>query len=624
MDAGAGLNATIGLLITSAEDKFENAVLRSAYNVTRAAGKNLICFTSGALRSYHGFEAQRNVLYELVSADNVSGLVISGTLSHNVSQEEMVSFCQHYQPLRMVSVALDLPGIPCVKADSMAGIRAATGHMIEAHSYRRIVFLRGPAGQQEAEHRYQAYRETLEAHRIRFDERLALNGDYTHHSGKVIMAEFLGRGLAFDAIVSANDSMALGAIEILKQHGMRIPEDVAVSGFDDTEEGRFYSPALTSVRQSVYEQGHRATNLLLARLAGEDTPELVNSSAILVVRRSCGCAGLGIPMPRLDMMKQTLSTLEPFEAHKQMAQAVLEKVMAHLPTDLVDQWAETWFMTFSSDLCGKTQGAFLRFLEKVVVEGNSVGSDMSLWNAAIDSLRNLDLPEMCARENTNQAETLWLQGREHIANTAEKIQVQLRMQIEQRAVALRELGETMMTTSDLNDLMDVLALELPNLGMRGCFLSLYEDPQRPADLARLVLAYDRDGRIQLPAEGVIFPSKHLAPKLAWERLQSFGLIVEALYSKEDQLGFVLFDVAPENAAVCSALRGQLSSALQGVLLLEQRRRVEAELREYQGKLEEKRAATLRGCAASPQGTVEWNKTSKRPGCYTSGRLVEQR
>jgi DNA-binding LacI/PurR family transcriptional regulator/signal transduction histidine kinase len=590
MAVAAGLKPTLGLFITSAEDKYENAVLRSVYDVARAAGNNLICFTSGALRSYHGFEAQRNVLYGLVNSASISGLVISGTLSHNVSLDEMLAFCRGYEPLPMVSVELSLQGIPCVKADSGGGIRAATEHLILAHGFQRIVFIRGPEGQQEAEDRYRAYQETLEAHHIPLDIRLVLNGDYTHASGEKVMGQFLSQEITFDGIVSANDSMALGAIEVLRQHGKRIPEDVAVCGFDDTEEGRFLTPALTSVRQSIYEQGHKATNILLARMAGESVPEVVTLPSILVVRRSCGCNGINIPeidsFPNIQIQTNT-GAIEPCEAHKQVVLAALQKVMAHLPTKQVDEWVEKWLSTFSSDLLGKTQGAFVRFLEDAAIQGTKVGADMSTWNAAIDIIRSLDLPEMCAREKGLDAEALWTQGREHIADMAEKIQVQLRTQIEQRSVALREIGETMMTTAELNELLDVLALELPRLGIAGCFLSLYENPHEPAEQARLVLAYDKNGRIQLPAEGILFPSPRLAPELIWERLQNYGLVVEALYSKEDQLGFVLFDVLPENAAVCSALRGQLSSALQGVLLLQERRRVETELREYQSKLEEK-------------------------------------
>ena len=100
---------TIGLLVGSAEDKYENALLRGISDVVRPAGSNLICFTSGTLRSYHGFEAQRNVLYDLISATRVDGLIISGTLGHSVTPTDLLDFCRRYEPLPLVSVAVSLP-----------------------------------------------------------------------------------------------------------------------------------------------------------------------------------------------------------------------------------------------------------------------------------------------------------------------------------------------------------------------------------------------------------------------------------------------------------------------------------------------------------------------------------
>ena len=595
MTVEAGRKSTLGLFITSAEDKYENAILRSVAAVARAEGLNLICYTSGAIGSYHGFEAQRNVLYRLVDTAKISGLVISGTLSHNIRGEEMSAFCQNYAPLPMVSVALSLEGIPSVRADGSAGIRAATEHLIVTHGFRRIAFLRGPAGQQEAEERFSAYRETLAAHKIPFQENLVLNGDYTLASGRRVMTEFLKLGLACEALVAANDAMALGALEVCHANGLRIPEDQAICGFDNTEEGRFQTPALTSVSQSVYEQGALATQTLLKCLAGEPVPAVVTTPAVLVVRRSCGCSGLQLPQPAVDPA--------PGQTHPQKVLAALRSELAYLPAAQVEAWAAQWLATFTSDLAGTTREAFTRFLESASLEGQKTGADLETWENALEQVRRLGWP---GPTQAVDPETLWEAGRERLAGMAEKIQVLLRTQIEQRVVVLREISETMLTTSGLNELLEVVAAELPRLGISGCFLSLYQNPDEPEKQARLVLAYDQIGRIPLPAEGIPFASPELAPALVWERLENYSLVVEALYSKENRLGFVLFEVAPEQAAICSTLRGQLSGALQGVLLLQERRRVEQELRETQGKLEEKvllRTRALRKTNAKLQKEV---------------------
>lgn len=575
MTAEAGRKSTLGLFITSAEDKYENAILCSVAAVARAEGLNLICYTSGALSSYHGFEAQRNVLYSLVNTARISGLVISGTLSHNVSQAEMSAFCATYAPLPRVSIALNLESIPSVRADGRSGIRAITEHLIVAHGFRKIGFLRGPAGQQEAEERYSAYRETLAAHGLPAPANLVLAGDYTQGSGRRAMSEFLKLGLPCEALVSANDAMALGALEVCREHGLRLPADLAICGFDNTEAGRFQTPALTSVNQSVYEQGTQAAQTLLKCLAGEPVPTNVTTPAVLVVRRSCGCQGFPAAQPTPEF--------EPGQTQAQKILATLRRELVHLPAAQVEAWAAEWLAAFSSDLTGATREAFPGFLEAVSLAGQKAGVDLETWEHALTQVRRLG---WAGAPTTVAPETLWEAGRERLAGLAEKIQVLLRTQSEQWAVILREISETMLTTTALSELLEVVATELPRLGISSCFLSLYQNPDEPEKLARLVLAYDRQGRFPLPAEGLLFPSPELAPALVWERQENYSLVVEALYSKENRLGFVLFEVAPEQAAICSALRGQLSGALQGVLLLQEWRRVELELRETQGKLEE--------------------------------------
>ena len=96
-------------------------------------------------------------------------------------------------------------------------------------------------------------------------------------------------GVDFDAIVTASDLLALGALDELQKRGIRVPEEVALVGFNDRVDSKFTSPPLTSVRLPFYKQGHRAVELLLALLAGEQIPDRVILPSRLKVRQSCGC-----------------------------------------------------------------------------------------------------------------------------------------------------------------------------------------------------------------------------------------------------------------------------------------------------------------------------------------------
>ncbi len=256
---------TLGILVSSADDKFEGALIRGVADAVSQAGGSWICFTSGAIRSHHGFEFQRNILYDLVNQDIVNGLVISGTLGHVVSHDELLEFCRSYAPLPLTTIAVDLDDIPSVLNNSYEGIRDTVRHFVEEHAFRNIGFLRGPANHQEAEERLRAFMDGMkECGRSKEEmQHWVGNGEYTFESGRHAMQELLDRSLPLEAVVSSNDAMALGAMQVLRERGVRIPEDIALTGFDDTEEGRQAVPPLTTVLQPVYEIGKLAGEMML-------------------------------------------------------------------------------------------------------------------------------------------------------------------------------------------------------------------------------------------------------------------------------------------------------------------------------------------------------------------------
>jgi DNA-binding LacI/PurR family transcriptional regulator len=101
------------------------------------------------------------------------------------------------------------------------------------------------------------------------------------------MAEILARNIPFDAVFAANDLMAIGALSILRRAGRRVPDDVAVVGFDDIDEAAITEPALTTVHQPAYEMGQRLAELLLAQIDGQSVPgELIITRGTLIFRAS--------------------------------------------------------------------------------------------------------------------------------------------------------------------------------------------------------------------------------------------------------------------------------------------------------------------------------------------------
>src|SRR5262249_31093260 len=138
------------------------------------------------------------------------------------------------------------------------GIRQAFDHLVE-HGHRRIAFVAGKKGRGgDSAERLAAYRESLRVWGMEEDARLIAFGEHWREDGRVAMETILATGAPFTALLCSNDLSGLGAIDILKAAGKRIPEDVAVIGFDDITEARSQLPPLTTVRHPTFTLGYQA------------------------------------------------------------------------------------------------------------------------------------------------------------------------------------------------------------------------------------------------------------------------------------------------------------------------------------------------------------------------------
>jgi LacI family transcriptional regulator len=164
-------------------------------------------------------------------------------------------------------------------------------HLVEAHGARRLFHVDGPPTAPDAKERRLALRDVLQAHP---DSQLVgtFSGRFSVQSGEEAGASLLARpgGALPDAVVCANDQMAIGVLQALGRARVRVPEDVAVVGFDDIFLGGIIDPTLTTVHQPMRLLGERSCARLLDRIARPDLPPRVELLPTeLVLRRSCGC-----------------------------------------------------------------------------------------------------------------------------------------------------------------------------------------------------------------------------------------------------------------------------------------------------------------------------------------------
>jgi DNA-binding LacI/PurR family transcriptional regulator/putative methionine-R-sulfoxide reductase with GAF domain len=560
---------TIGYLASGVSDGVGQDRWRGVLDVAQERGVNLICFPGSYWRD-PGPSRQANVLYDLLSTETLDGLVLGNVLREDLADRtEFKGFYERLLDLPAVSLR-ETEEVPYIPLGNYQGMREAILHLIEVHQVRRIAFLRGPEDHPTARDRYQAYLDLLQETGLPFDPDLVTPpSDWNAPSTQVLLDERkLSPPTDFQAIVAANGRKALEALRTCQARGFHIPRDVAIVGSNDSVECRAVTPPLTSVAMPFYEQGRRATEMLLVMLAGEQVPEQTPLPARLVVRQSCGCVSPGVVQAGAGRGTAEHGDLET--AVQTQRGAILAEMVRAVPgSRAVTKWAGHLLDAFVAEVAARSPGSFLSALTNGLQQEAAQGGSVAAWQGVVSVLRRQMLPYLDTCDALSRADGLWQQARVFIGEMAEQDYMRRVLETQNRAETLWTVGQALITSSGVEELAESLARDLPRLQIPSCYLSLYEDPKSPASWSRLILAYDMGGKVELEPQGRRFPSTRLVPKELFPSQRPCAFVVEPLYFQENQLGFVLFEVGPHEGSVYELLRGQISSVLQGASLIEQ-------------------------------------------------------
>ena len=272
---------TIGLLLPELSGAFYMPLIRGVETGVRESGFDLLIHSS--------VHTQANSAHLQLPLDehNVDGLLI---FTDRLTDAEIARLYARGFPLvllyRSAPSGLD---IPYITLENKAGAYNVVDHLITVHGRRRIAYLAGPPGNEDSLWREAGYREALRVHDIPFDPSLVGVGMFDDVDGQAAVEAWLQQGLDFDAIFAGDDEAASGSILALRRAGKRVPEDVAVAGFDDVPFARMMVPPLTTVRAPIETAGTIGARLLINLIHLGEAQTVTRLPTELVIRQSCGC-----------------------------------------------------------------------------------------------------------------------------------------------------------------------------------------------------------------------------------------------------------------------------------------------------------------------------------------------
>ena len=571
---------TLGFLLASLHTGASLTIWPGLLDAAQRHDVNLICFPGGRLNAVESFENQRNIIFELASDEYLDGLITwSSTLGGVLGPAEIQAFHERYHPLPMVSLAQFMEGMPTVSLDSYLGMRSLLSHLIEKHGYHQLAFVRGPEEHYYAQERYRAYLDALQAYNIPLVPELVtrpLPWESGTEAVRILLDE---RGLRptidFRAVVASSDMMALRALKSLQARGYHIPDDVAVTGFNNSTEERLATPPLTTVDLPFYEQGAKAMDVLLHLMSGESVPALITLPSKLIVRQSCGCPSATIAQASYSPPYEEIHRQDGSRLKEMRADCLSEMVNAvGLAPEEAADWPGQVFDAFIQDLenisAAKPTRQLLPVLDSVLDQVMRANYDIVPWQDAISILRRRAILSLPYSERA-KVEALLSQARVVIVEAIQRYHAYREWQVNRDTENLREMNRALLITIDIQQLIGVLVERLPGLGIPSVFLVLYE-PGTEAHVpkeARLMLAYTDSEQAALEPGGRLFSTRQLVPPDLLPRHRRYSLVAEPLYFQEKPLGYVVFEIGPYNGNVYELLRNSLSSALYSALLFQE-------------------------------------------------------
>lgn len=299
MTAANTKRKTIAVCVTGYDNEYETRVVDGVYRACQAADINLLVFASLLRKPELNSERvlPENVIhgeieiFRLINYNLIDGIIMLGEsfVTTDVITNVRNRAKEHHIPVVNISDPAHETDINIILSDSVA-MEYVMRHLVEEHGVRRINFIGGFPGNLQTEERLNAYKKILTEYHIPIEEKRIAYGEFWTKAKECTrkFMEVPGEEQP-EAIVCASDAMALFCMDYLKSIGMRIPEDVIVTGFDGVKDCELCSPTLTTVRRAFGTAGRQAVSALAAIWKGENAEKKYYVESELIKNESCGC-----------------------------------------------------------------------------------------------------------------------------------------------------------------------------------------------------------------------------------------------------------------------------------------------------------------------------------------------
>jgi DNA-binding LacI/PurR family transcriptional regulator/signal transduction histidine kinase len=577
----------IGFLALDLTNTFNELLLDGVRNRCNELELELVVFHGGRLGAPEEVESTQNLLYNFIPEAELDGLLFSNVFSF-MDQDEIDLFFSRLPDIPKVFLIQDINKGPTVRVRNTTGFTQLLEHLILVKDCRKFGVIKGPLQNADSVERSQALNSVFQAHNIALPDDQVFQGTFSVTSGKEGVQDLIQKkDLDLDALICFNDNMAIGAVEELQRTGFRIPQDLIVTGFDNSRESRSLIPPLTTVSFPMYQLGQKGVETLFNCIQGGICTDDVWLETKFIPRRSSGLenrenwiwrnpsppAGLVLQGP-CDSLETAFKQLQGnwFNQFMQWVYGIL-----HVPfiQKIKPYYRLIFFSLFDKlhhYLSQNDLDSLGHEMENLLEEEVLKKRPLDHWDEVLGMISHA-LSAVLPKPYPERLHRL-ISRAIPIVQQVQRSQI-LYMGIQDRYYSqhLYRLGQDLATVFNMNQIPEILGRALPELGLEHCIGVLFESEKAH----QLKVFFGIQGEEILTVPQIIYTPKDF---FAWLKEEYQGqYLLEALNIGERAMGFLVFDTLPGRGLIYRLLRHQISSAIMGSKLMNQIRLYNADLEE---------------------------------------------
>ncbi len=555
---------TLAFISFSLDDynlSLENAI----HNYAKTEDFNFLVFLTSYAGHSESIEGITNNINRLITQHSVDGLIIpSSALNSFFPWNLVLAFIESFHPIPVVLIGNEAKNHPCVIEDNKGGMTKLMRHMIEDHGFRKIAFIRGPYTSQEAEQRFSAYRDVLVEYGIDYDEKIVVSGDFdfklsadsTVHALSILMDADVRK---LDAIVCSSDKMAYAVINELSKRGITVPNEIAVTGFDNSEICTMMFPTMTTVDQNREEQAKTAAKMLLRKLKDDSYSETEEVHTNLIIRRSCSC----FAHPQEILMENIINGTDNNIIAQTIQYLHRDKKLEELCIKHDFDWKKNTDLILNEFIIiGSQKKANLdQYLEMMIIQDIRRNGNYDVWSYLLSRLGVITLffPNVAHGQHYK----FFYSITQIVATTAKTMNLIKFMDLRNEEFLLHSMIESFITCREFTHFSEILSEYLPKLGMNSCYICLYNENDNSE--ANLLFGYNSRLQKKFMTDGKYFPSSQLVPNFIdlFEERSTF--IVKDLLSQNEFCGYILFEREKIDSEIQTEIYGGLANQISTVI-----------------------------------------------------------